>query len=187
MPPVMTAKKETRTYSKSIYLWLLILTCLLIAFDQLMKYRAVLTLKDKPAIVLINGVLELRYLENQGAAFGILQNRQIFFTIITLVFIVISLYILNRIPKNRYYLPAIIAFVFLFSGAIGNFIDRSLHHYVVDFIYFSIINFPIFNVADIYVTLSMTAIIIMLLFRYKDNDLDFLKLKKDGKSEEDNH
>ena len=172
----MTPNKHSSTYSKTIYIWLLILTCFLVFFDQLMKYRAVLTLKDKPAIVLIDGVLELRYLENQGAAFGILQNRQIIFTIITILFIVLSFYIIVKVPKNRYYLPAIIAFVFLFSGAIGNFIDRTANKYVVDFIYFSIIDFPIFNVADIYVTLSMTAIVIMLLFRYKEDDLAFLKL-----------
>lgn len=177
----MTTETNRQTYTDKIYIWLLILTCFLIFFDQLMKYRAVLTLKDKPAIVLIPGVLELRYLENQGAAFGILQNKQIVFTIITILFIAFSLYVICRIPKNRYYLPAILTFVFLFSGAIGNFIDRTAHKYVVDFIYFSIINFPIFNVADIYVSLSMIAIVLMLLFKYKDEDLDFLKF---GKKEE---
>ena len=66
----------------------------------------------------------------------------------------------------------------LFSGALGNFIDRLVHKYVVDFIYFSIIDFPVFNVADIYVTLSVITFVVLLLFKYKDNDFDFLKRKK---------
>lgn len=182
----MTASEQKKnTYSNRIYIWLLILAAGLVAFDQLMKHAAVSALKDKPAIILIQGVLELRYLENQGAAFGILQNRQVVFTIITILFLALALFVIIKIPKNRYYLPALIAVTFLFAGAIGNFIDRTMNKYVVDFIYFSIIDFPIFNVADIYVTLSMTAIIIMLLFKYKDGDLDFFKKSRKETDEED--
>lgn len=168
------ADKNSRHYSNIIYLWLAVLAVILIVFDQLMKHAAVVSLKDRPAKVLIDGVLELRYLENRGAAFGILQNAQVFFTIITIAFIAASVYIILRVPKNRFFLPLIICFTFLFSGAIGNFIDRTANKYVVDFIYFSIIDFPIFNVADIYVTLSVIAIFAMILFRYKDKDMEFL-------------
>jgi len=98
----------------------------------------------------------------------------VFFTVITIAFIAVSVYIIVRVPKNRFFLPLIICFTFLFSGAIGNFIDRTANKYVVDFIYFSIIDFPIFNVADIYVTLSVIAIFAMILFRYKDKDMEFL-------------
>lgn len=177
---------NTREYGKSIYLWLTVSSVLLIFFDQLMKYAAVVSLKDKPAKVLIEGVLELRYLENRGAAFGMLQNAWIVFIVITAVFVAISLYFVIRVPKNRHYLPLIIAFTFLFSGAIGNFIDRVSHRYVVDFIYFSIIDFPIFNVADIYVTLSVIAIFIMILFRYKDKEMSFL-FGSNSKSDENDH
>lgn len=171
-------------YGKIIYLWLAVCSAALILFDQLMKHQAIVHLKDKPAIVLIKNVLELQYLENHGAAFGILQNKQFIFTIITILFIVISFYVILRIPKTKYYLPLITALVFLFSGAIGNFIDRTVNKYVVDFIYFSIIDFPIFNVADIYVSLSVIAILIMVLFRYKDKDFQFLKLSGNTKNEE---
>ncbi len=178
---------NTREYRKSIYLWLAVSSALLIAFDQLMKYAAVRSLKDRPAKVLIEGVLELRYLENRGAAFGMLQNAWIVFMVITVVFVAISLYFIIRVPKNRHYLPLIIAFTFLFSGAIGNFIDRVSHRYVVDFIYFSIIDFPIFNVADIYVTLSVIAIFIMILFRYKEKEMSFLFGSNSKSDEDDNH
>ena len=62
----------------------------------------------------------------------------------------------------------------LFAGAVGNFIDRILHNYVIDFFYFSLIDFPIFNVADIYVTCAMALFIMLLLFYYKEADLDRL-------------
>ena len=109
----MTGSKNNQ-YGKSVYLWLALLSAVLILFDQLMKHAAVVSLKDKPAVILIDGVLELRYLENRGAAFGMLQNAWILFVLITAVFVIISLYFIIRVPKNRRYLPLIIAFAFLF-------------------------------------------------------------------------
>ena len=64
------------------------------------------------------------------------------------------------------------------AGAIGNMIDRIRLNYVVDFIYFVLINFPIFNVADMYVTISTAVLVIMLLFVYKENDLSFISFKQ---------
>ena len=61
--------------------------------------------------------------------------------------------------------------IFLIAGAIGNFIDRILYHYVIDFIYFSLINFPVFNVADIYVTCSVFVLFILILFVYSEDEL----------------
>ena len=64
------------------------------------------------------------------------------------------------------------------AGSIGNMIDRIRYDYVVDFIYFVRINFPIFNVADIYVSLSAVILIILLLFVYKEKDLYFISFKQ---------
>ena len=64
------------------------------------------------------------------------------------------------------------------SGAAGNMIDRVSHDYVVDFIYFVLINFPIFNVADIYVTVSTFLFVILFLFYYKENDFNFLSFRQ---------
>ncbi len=61
--------------------------------------------------------------------------------------------------------------VFLFAGALGNYIDRILNHYVIDFVYFSLINFPVFNVADIYVTCTVILLFVLLLFYYKEDEL----------------
>jgi signal peptidase II len=69
------------------------------------------------------------------------------------------------------------ALVFIAAGAIGNLIDRVRLDYVVDFFYFSLINFPIFNVADIYVTFAAVVLVILLLFVYKEEDLEFLSFR----------
>ena len=78
-----------------------------------------------------------------------------------------------RIPGDRKYLPLRLIVIFLCAGAAGNLIDRVTLHYVRDFIYFSLLDFPVFNVADIYVTVSVFLLIILILFYYKEEDLQF--------------
>jgi signal peptidase II len=74
------------------------------------------------------------------------------------------------VPQNRRFLPFNLVLIGIFAGAAGNLIDRIVHNYVVDFFYFRLINFPIFNVADIYVTVSMFAMIVLFLFYYQEDD-----------------
>ncbi|MBR3276594.1 MAG: signal peptidase II [Eubacterium sp.] len=161
------------------YLLTIILLAVLIAVDHLTKHLAVVYLKDQPPIVLIKGTLELHYLENHGAAFGMLQNQQWLFAVLTVVFLVIAVWFFRKVPKTKKYLPLSVCVTFLVAGAIGNFIDRVVNKYVVDFIYFSGINFPIFNVADICVSLSVIVLVLLLLFKYKEGDMSFLKAKKE--------
>ena len=72
--------------------------------------------------------------------------------------------------------------MFLFAGAVGNLIDRIKDGFVVDFLYFELIDFPVFNVADIYVTCSVFVLFLLVMFKYKDADFEFLKSsKKDDK------
>ena len=70
-----------------------------------------------------------------------------------------------------------ILLVLIASGAIGNMIDRIRLEYVVDFFYFVLINFPIFNMADIYVSVACVLLAVIMLFVYKDEDLDFLSFR----------
>lgn len=140
--------------------------------DQITKYQAVAHLKGKASFVLIKGVLEFSYLENAGAAFGSFQGMQIPLILVTLVIIGVLLWKLYRLPQNRRYLPIRLVGIFLISGAVGNLIDRVKNRYVVDFIYFVPIDFPKFNVADCYVTLSVIALILLLLFYYKEDERD---------------
>ena len=163
----------------------LLCAALLVVLDQWTKHLAVLYLRGRAPLELISGVLELRYLENRGAAFSILQDRQVFFIILTAVFLAAAVYVLFRLPRERLYLPLRICFIVLASGAVGNLIDRIAHGYVVDFIYFSIIDFPVFNAADIYVTLSVIALILLVLFKYKDKDLVFRGRKPEESQEKE--
>lgn len=150
----------------------------LLIFDRITKYLAVIYLKDTPGVTLIEGVLRLFYLENRGAAFGMLQGAQPVFWVLTAVFLIAAVWFFRRVPKTSRYTPLNVCVAFLVSGAIGNFIDRIINQYVVDFIYFEIIDFPIFNVADIYVSLSVIALLLLVLFYYKEGEFSFLKAKK---------
>ena len=152
-----------------------VISILLIFLDQITKYAAVKYLKDQASIVLIDGVFELTYLENRGAAFGMLQNKQVFFIIATvLVLGVIAYFYLKRIPNERRFIWLDAVAILFFAGAIGNFIDRVMQNYVVDFFSFVLINFPIFNVADIYVVVGMFLFIFLGLFYYKEVDFERL-------------
>lgn len=151
--------------------------CALVGLDQYTKYLAVIHLKDKPAYIIISGVLELNYLENKGAAFGMLQNQKAFFIFVAVVILSVIGYVLFKMPNHRKYRILHLLLSLIAAGAIGNMIDRIRLNYVVDFIYFVLINFPIFNVADIYVTISTAVLVILLLFVYTENDLSFISFK----------
>lgn len=154
----------------------LIISSGLVILDRITKEWAVAVLKDGQDIILIKNVFQLHYLENRGMAFGMLQNQQIFFYIMTVIIILIALYMLVRTPLNKRYIPILIVIILIISGAFGNLIDRASQQYVVDFLYFSLIDFPIFNVADCYVTVGCFAVILLMLF-YKDEELSIYSLK----------
>ena len=149
-----------------------------LAVDYYTKALAVLHLKNQNAVELTRGIFELRYLENRGAAFGALQGRQMFLLLCTAVVLIYLIYAFIRIPAKKKYVPLWFTMVLLFSGAVGNMIDRISRQYVVDFLYFKLINFPIFNVADCYVTVGVILLAILILFVYKEEDFDFLARKK---------
>ena len=135
-------------------------------------------LKNQPAFNIIDGVLEFNYLENRGAAFGMLQNQKSFFVFVAVIFLGVIIYVLTKTPDDKKYTKLHFLLVMIAGGAIGNMIDRLKLDYVVDFIYIVLINFPIFNVADMYVTFSTVILIIQILFVYSENDFHFLSFKK---------
>ena len=158
------------------FLWCIPLVAVLIIIDQITKRIAVNVLADGLRIPLINGVLEFTFVQNRGAAFGIMQNALPFFVFITLAALCVITYFLLHIPSQKRYLPLRICLCFIAAGAIGNFIDRLRLSYVRDFIYFSLIDFPVFNVADIYITCATILLVLLMLFYYRDED-DFSLLK----------
>ena len=154
-----------------------IFLAILIFLDQITKYFAIVYLKDQAPLKLVDGVFELNYLENRGAAFGMLQDQKFFFVFIATVILAVIMYVLFKTPNQKIYTKLHLALVFIAAGAVGNMIDRLRLDYVVDFFYFSLINFPIFNVADIYVTCAAIYLVILLLFVYKESDLEFLSFR----------
>lgn len=164
-----------------LYVISILVVILGVALDQYTKYLATLHLKDH-SVVLIDGVFQLQYLENQGAAFGLLQNQQLLFLLVTIVTLVFLTILYVRMPVIKRYIPLRICMLSIAAGAIGNMIDRIRFQYVVDFFYFELIDFPIFNVADIFASVATCVLAVLLLFYYKDQDFDIvfnsLKFKK---------
>lgn len=145
---------------------ILILTAFIIILDQLTKYGAIKFLKGQKPIVIVKNFIELTYVENRGAAFGILQQKRMLFVVITLLVVVLITFYLvknyNSLTKVTH-----IGIALLIGGALGNLIDRIRFGYVVDFISVRLINsydFPVFNVADISIVLSTILIIYIVLF-----------------------
>lgn len=155
-----------------------LIAALLLAFDQFTKYLAVVYLKGKEAFILIDGVLELDYLENRGAAFGMLQNQKFFLVAVGIVFMAVICYFLIRLPEQKKYFMIHILASAIIAGGLGNMIDRIRLDFVVDFISFVLIDYPIFNVADIYVVVATIAVFVLLLFVYKEEDLNFLSKRE---------
>lgn len=152
-----------------------------VLFDQWTKLLVLTHLRGRGSYVLIKHVFELKYLENRGAAFGMLQGRQVFFICCVIFIAAVVVYFYRTVPMTKHFLPLRICAVFILAGAFGNMIDRVIRHYVVDFFYFSLIDFPIFNVADIYVTVAAFGLIILLLFYYKEEDLEQIFHNRKGK------
>ena len=158
----------------------------LVFLDRLSKIWAEGFLRENGPVVLIKGVLEFSYTQNTGIAFGLLQGFGVLFIILTVILSAFLILLLWRTPANRHFLPLNIIFTLILGGALGNLWDRIFQSYVTDFIYIRLINFPIFNVADICVSLGIVALMFYLLFFYKDEELKQLfsfKKKKEPEKE----
>ncbi|MCR4841782.1 MAG: signal peptidase II [Eubacterium sp.] len=149
----------------------LVAAFILIVIDQALKALAVSVLKDKDPVIVIDGVFEFFYLENRGAAFGVFQGARIFFIVLTVAICALAVYALIKTPVGRHFLVFRITLVLLIAGAVGNFIDRLANGYVIDFLYFKLIDFPVFNFADICVTFAEILLILDILFIYSSDDL----------------
>lgn len=147
---------------------------LLLVLDQFTKHLAVQNLKGNSAIVLIEGVLELQYLENTGSAFSLFQGQKTFILIMGFVFLAAVLYFLWKLPAEKKFLTVHVLVSVLIAGALGNIIDRIRYDFVVDFISFVLIHFPVFNVADCYIVVSSVCLFLLFFFVYKEEDLKWI-------------
>ena len=150
----------------------------LLGLDQLTKYLAIINLKNHSAVILWDGVLELNYLENRGSAFGMLQNQKFFILFIGVVFLAVILFFLFKLPEEKKFCTVHILLSAIVAGGVGNMIDRLRFDYVVDFISFVLIHFPIFNVADCYIVVATIVLFLLFLFVFEEKDLEFLSFKQ---------
>lgn len=139
---------------------------LLTALDQATKLWAVNSLQPISKVSIIDGVFNLRYVENTGAAFSMLQGKTAILIIIPIVACAAMVYILvSKKIKSKLGTWGI---ALILSGALGNLIDRVFRGAVVDMFDFELINFPVFNVADICVTVGAVFFFIYAIFFYDD-------------------
>lgn len=134
-------------------MWIFLVCAAMVGLDQLVKYLVVSNMQLNQIIPVVPGILNLRYIQNDGAAFSFLAGKQIFLIIATSVALLAIAYILwKHRPKNK---AVFFGFVLILAGGVGNWIDRVLNGYVVDYFEFAFVNFAIFNLADTFVTVGL--------------------------------
>ncbi len=165
--------------STIIYLGVVLAVVLL---DWISKYIAVAYLKPISSIPIIKDVLHLTYVENRGAAFGMLQNQRWIFMVISTIVIAVLIFVIVKFGKRLH--PLMMTGIsFALGGGIGNMIDRTLYGYVVDFIDFTLIDFAVFNLADSFVCVGVGLMVLDILLG--KSNLDFLEGKKKNAGIED--
>ena len=139
----------------------------LIILDQVSKYWASTALLQERFIEVIPGVFEFRYTQNRGVAFSMLQDQRWVFIPVSIFMTAVLIIMLIRSPMRRSKLFCI-STILVIAGAIGNLIDRVVLGYVIDFLYFSLIDFPIFNFADCCVVIGAVLLSVYMIFGAKD-------------------
>ncbi|MBR5155818.1 MAG: signal peptidase II [Clostridia bacterium] len=140
---------------------LLLGICIVLA-DAATKLLAIRYLMPVDTLPLWEGIFHLTYVENRGAAFGMMQGGRVFFIVISILIIGAMLYVAKRYKNRSRFLDH--GIVFITAGAIGNMIDRIFRGFVVDFLDFCLIDYPVFNVADIFVCIGAGLVAIFIIF-----------------------
>lgn len=156
--------KKKKSYFKSLALKMA-LVIVLVFLDIITKHFAEKHfLLGNPDIVLIPNVLSLTYAQNTGAAFSLFSENIVMLSIISFMFVIMFMvYDYFYHEKSAWYF---ISFAFILSGAVGNLIDRLTLGYVIDFVRFDFITFPIFNLADMFLTFGIISYAVYVLFFY---------------------
>ena len=141
--------------------WILIVA--MIVLDQLIKYWAVESLKPIGSIPLIQDVFHLTFAKNTGAAFSILRGKQVFLIILTSLVILSLVFLMAKNIKEGGNKFMTLSLAMIVGGAIGNFIDRVRLDYVIDYLDFTLINFPIFNAADVFIVVGTGLLALLVI------------------------
>lgn len=170
---ILTTKKIASSYLLAILSFVI-----LVIIDQISKYYISHTMKLHDSISIIDGVFEIHYIQNRGAAWGMFENQQLLFLCSTIIACIICIVFYVKATRADKLKMLRFTLILVLSGGIGNCVDRIRFQYVIDFIYVKLIDFPVFNIADCYVTIGFFIIVILILFVYKDDDLECLSFKK---------
>ena len=149
-----------------------VIIVILIGIDQIIKHMVLEKLKIAGSVPVINGVFHLTYVENRGAAFGMLQNKQYILAVIAVIAIIIGLYYFHK-NKNSLGSLGRTSIIMIISGAVGNLIDRIRLGFVVDYFDFRIIWQYVFNFADVLIvcgTILLCLHVILYDSYYKQED-----------------
>ena len=131
-------------------LYFVSLSIFIVLIDQFTKY--LMSYNNKLFINKDFLLFKLDFVKNYGAAFNIFSGSRVFLSLISIIFSILLIYLILR--KNTFNLFDLSAYSFILGGTIGNGIDRILRGFVIDFINLNIINFPVFNVADISINIG---------------------------------
>ena len=148
-----------------VYLLLLIA---IVAIDQITKYIAVTKLMPVGSVTFIEGIMDFSFVRNFGAAFGILQGAKWVFVIMTLAIAIGTFIAFKKLPQDKGNNLLRASLIMILGGAIGNCIDRLARGFVVDFFEVTFIDYPVFNVADIFVVVGAFLMAFTVLFVIKD-------------------
>ena len=154
-------KQESKNRNLSTAVVVLLTAALLLAVDQVIKYFVLRDLKPIGSVTVIPGLLELAYVENTGAAFGLFKNAVWFIVGITVIAAVVILVLLFRYRRHTFFSYTTSAL--LIAGGFGNLIDRIVHGFVVDYIHVLFFGY-VFNFADCCITIGAVLFVIHMLF-----------------------
>lgn len=174
----MNKIKKPSKYKKKLLLIDLLIFILFTVVDQGLKYYVTIVLSPGESYVLQDEFLEICYTRNYGAAFGMLEGQQVFLSLITIIFFGVLCYILLKMPEKKKYNLLHISLAFLSAGALSNMIDRLYYGYVIDCFRIIKFQFPMFNLADIYISGATILLVLLFLFVYRDKDFSFLNFKQ---------
>ncbi|KRK99714.1 signal peptidase II [Companilactobacillus futsaii] len=141
--------------------WLLF--AVLVVGDQALKSYVTTNIAPMSVHDFIPGLLSITHITNTGAAWSMLEGKMMFFYVVTIVAVVVLAYLFIKADKKDYLYR--FSLIFLLAGTVGNAIDRFTRHFVVDMFNLDFINFPIFNLADTYITIGVILIIGSLIIQ----------------------
>lgn len=159
----------------------IIAAVILVIIDQITKYIAIVKLKPIGNITFIKGFMDFTFVQNRGAAFGILNGRTWLLLLLAVTICIVMVVIIKKLPHTKEYGYLRTSLIVILAGAVGNIIDRLVRGYVTDFFEFTFFRFPVFNMADIYVVIGTIVMAFIVLFVIKED-----KEVKGSKSETEN-